>query len=360
MGKNMQVPVLYFLIHLGLIFFMYPRNIIESTDSSHWIPILIAVVFHFILLLLYMKGLSYFPGHSVITIFSKAGKVYSLLFLLPLCVYFFMAIVITVRAYSEVIIIIFLTNTPLWCVMLLLLLLSAYLALLGIRSIFRASMLYALIFIPSIFVVLVFSLQNVDWYYVLPIWSNDFHFITNPSYFKSFFAVGGGFLFLGFTQPALSYRKKDIIIAAVCIAPFFFISVYIPVLTFGQETASTMMFPFAVATDAVNINWLAFDRITVFFLLCSITFLMLFLSMAIFTTAKILNHYVSFIHFQYLLAFIVILTFIFCLYIPNWSEVEKIFGWNTGLLFYVFFITPLALLFISKKNGGQLHESKNT
>ncbi|MGG0720508.1 GerAB/ArcD/ProY family transporter [Robertmurraya massiliosenegalensis] len=358
MAKNMQVPVLYFLIHLGLIFFMYPRNIIESTDSSHWIPILIAVLIHFIMISLFMKGLSYFPGQSVIMIFSRAGKVYSLLFLLPLCLYFFMALVITVRAYSEVMIIIFLSKTPLWCVMALLLLLSTYLALLGIQSIFRASMLFALIFIPSIFLVLLFSLQNVDWYYLLPIWYSDFHFLSHPSYFKSLFAVGGGYLFLGFVQPALSFKNKDILIAAICIAPFFFISVYIPILTFGQETASTMMFPFAVATDAVNINWLAFDRITVFFLLCSITFLMLFLSISIYITVKIVNHYVPIVHFQYLVAITVIFTFIFCLFIPNWSEVERIFGWNTGLRLYVLFITPLSLLFLgirAKKNGGKSH-----
>lgn len=333
---------------------MYPRNIIESTESSHWIPIFVAVASHFILLILYLKGLSYFPGQSVISIFTEAGKVYSFLFLLPLFFYFFIVLVVSVRAYSEIIIIIFLSNTPLWCVMALLLLISAYLAALGIRSIFRAAMLYALLFIPSILLVLVFSLQNVDWYYLLPIWSNKFQFLTHPSYFKSFLAVGGGYLFIGFVQPALSFRNKDILLAALCVAPFFFISVYIPILTFGQETASTMMFPFAVATDAVNINWLAFDRITVFFLLCSITFLMLFLTMAIFTTAKILNHYIPSIHFQYSIVTTVILTFIFCIFIPNWSELEEIFRWSSLWNLYVFFTTPLLLLFLglrTKKKG---------
>ncbi len=361
-GKSVQVPVLYFLIHLGLIFFMYPRNIIESTDDSHWIPIFIATGIHFLVVILYLKGLNYFPNQSVISIYSNAGRGYSFLFLIPLCLYFIMALIITVRAYSEVIIIIFLSNTPLWSVMALLLLGSTYLAFLGVQPIFRTSVLFAVIFIPSILFVLISTLQNVDWYYLLPIWSNDFTFLTKQSYLKSFFAVGGGVLFLGIIQPYMSFQKKSLLFSVACVSPFFFISVYIPILTFGHETASTMMFPFAIATDAVNINWLAFDRITVFFLLSSITFLMLFLSLTLFATARILNHYFSKIHTRYFVLFTAVVSFIFCLTIQNWTELEEIFGWNTGLRFYVIFTIPLSLIFLgrrSRKNGGVVDAQKH-
>lgn len=358
-SKSIQVPLLYILIHLGLIFFMYPTNVIESTDNSHWLPVFIAVLIHFLILILYLKGLSYFPNQTIITIYSNAGSVYSFLFLFPISLYFFMALIITVRAYSEVIIIVFLSGTPLWSITALLLIISAYLALLGIESIFRTTILFSMIFLPCIFFAILFSFQNVDWHYLLPIWSSDFSFLTNQAYFNSFFAVGGGFLFLGLIQPNFILRRKSMIVAAAIIAPFFLISVYIPILTFGQKTASTMMFPFVIATDAVNITWLAFDRITVFFLLSSITFIMLFLSIVLFNTAKIWNHYFPRITIPYFVVIITLITYAVCWFIPNWTRIDELFKWNTTLRFYVIILTPLSLLFLgirSRKKGLTFRE----
>ncbi|WP_413381849.1 GerAB/ArcD/ProY family transporter [Alkalihalobacillus sp. 1P02AB] len=358
MNKNIQVSVLYILIHLGLIFFLYPSNIIGSTDGSHWLPIFLAILLHFLLLGLYMKGLSYFPNQTIISIYSKAGKMYSIFFLVPICLYFFMALIISVRAYAEIILIIFLSNASLQGVTILLVLISTYLAMLGIKSIFRAALLLAMLFLPCIFFVFVMSFQNVDWHYFLPFWSNDFSFLTSEAYFKSFFAVGGGFLFLGLIQPYFPLHKQSILLAALFIAPFFFISVYIPILTFGQQTASTMMFPFVVATDAVNINWLGLDRITMFFLLSSIAFIMLFISFIIFNTAKILNHYLPKINNQFLVLITALITLVVCWMIPSWSEIDQLFTWNTPLRFYVIFLTPLSLLFLgkrSRKKGGAYH-----
>lgn len=80
---------------------------------------------------------------------------------------------------------------------------------------------------------------------------------------------------------------------------------------------------------------------------------MLFLTMAIFTTAKILNHYIPSIHFQYLIVTTVILTFIFCIFIPNWSELEEIFRWSSLWNLYVFFTTPLLLIFLGLRAKGK-------
>ncbi|MGD6840881.1 GerAB/ArcD/ProY family transporter, partial [Bacillus thuringiensis] len=66
-------------------------------------------------------------------------------------------------------------------------------------------------------------------------------------------------------------------------------SVYIPVLTFGQATASTFMFPFVMTVDAINITWLMFDRLTMFFLLSIVIFILLFISLVLWMSVRIIN-----------------------------------------------------------------------
>ena len=47
--------------------------------------------------------------------------------------------------------------------------------------------------------------------------------------------------------------------------PMFLLSVYLPLLTFGHATAELYEFPMLMTIDTVNITWLLFDRITIFF-----------------------------------------------------------------------------------------------
>ncbi|USK31199.1 spore germination protein (plasmid) [Bacillus sp. CMF21] len=346
MDKSLCVVLMYILIHLGLIFFLYPGNIIESTDAGHWIPISIGVSIHFIVIFLYMKGLSYFPNEDIITIFLRAGKGIAIVFLVPVALYFLVINIITIRAYSEVVTIVFLSKTPLWAVMALLLSISSYLTIKGVEAIFRTGVLLALLFLPLIFFILVVSFQNVDWYYVYPIWNKQFSFITKPSYLNSFFAVGGGFLFLGFVQPFFSYQRKKILLAAIVIIPCFFISVYIPILTFGQATASKFLLPFVMAIDGINLNWLMFDRVTMFFLMSLITFIMLFISLVLWKMVRIVHTCIPSIKPHYLVIALSGLIYIICLSIPNWNDIERLFIWNTFLRFYVMSAVPISILYL--------------
>jgi spore germination protein (amino acid permease) len=347
---------MYLLTHLGLIFFLYPGDVIASTESGHWLPIMIGEIVHFIVIIMYMKGLSLFPNEDIIQIYhKKVGKWPSLLFLLPISFYFFMIIIITVRTYSEIISIILLSNTPLWAVLALILIVSFTLAAQGVEAIFRTGVLLAFLFIPLVIFILGISFQNVDWYYVFPLLNKNLSFFTTSHFLKSFFAFGGGFLFLGFIQPKLSYKRKYVVFMAIALIPCFIISVYIPILTFGQATASTFVFPFVVAVDAVNINWLMFDRVTVFFLMSLITFIMLFLALVIWKMLKIINFYIPSIKRTYLLLFFIIAFFIICLLIPNWEDAERFFKWNTALRFYVMLVIPFSIYFLGIRNRKRIH-----
>jgi Spore germination protein len=342
--KNVSVVVMYILTHIGLILFLYPANIIASSTQGQWIPIMIGVVVHFVILILLLRGLDQFPDQDIMTIYLRTGKVMTFFFLVPTFLYFFMATIITVRAYSEVVTIVFLSNTPLWAIMALLLILSSYLAFKGVEAIFRTGILLFLFLFPLFCFILVVSFQNVDWHYVYPLWSKDASFLTDSSFFKSFFAIGGVFLFLGFVRPSIPFQRNKVLLAAVAIIPIFIMSVYIPVLTFGQATASTFMFPYIMSVDAVNLTWFLFDRLTMFFLLSIVIFILLYLSLVLWMIVRIIKKcMLQKVKPAYLVMGISLFIYLICLWIPNWSDVEQLFKWNTPLRFFVIFGVPLSI-----------------
>ena len=356
MDKSWQVVFIYLLTHLGLIFFLYPANIIGSSDESHWIPVLVGVLLHICIVYLYLKGLAFFPGKDIIEIYTQGGQLLKVLFLLPIFAYFMMAMIISVRAYSEIITIVFLSNTPLWAIMLLLLVITCYMAIKGVEAIFRTGMVIAYLFLPLIIFVILFSFQNVDWNYLYPVWNSDFSFLKKQNFLNSFFAIGGGFLFLGFVQPYFSYKKNMVFWGIALVVPCFFLSVYVPILTYGQATASTFFFPFVMTLDAINITWLMFDRVTIFFLLSLITFIMLFLSLVMWKAVRIAHSFIPIVKPSYLALVFTLSIFLICLLIPNWSDVEELFSWNTFFRFYVLITVPLSLLCMGMlSKGGKKH-----
>ncbi|MDU4696369.1 MULTISPECIES: GerAB/ArcD/ProY family transporter [Paenibacillus] len=349
MDKSHQVVSVHLLIHIGLIFFIFPTNIIDSTRAAHWIPILLGFLVHWVLISVYTKGLSRFEGENLIDIYLRYGKPVAVIFLLPLFVYMFMVTSVTIRAYAETISLVFLSNTPLWAVMLLTLSISAFLTSLGVQVIFRTSVLMAFIFIPLITFVLCMAFQNVDWHYIFPLWSNDFSFLTDPDYLESSFAFFGGFMYLGFISTKVRYNRKKVIWGSLALFPFFLIAVYIPVLTFGEDTASKYHFPFIVAVDTIDITWLMFDRITIFFLLCTVTFVMLFTALTSWVITEILRRCIpKTFRTSYIVIGLTLLTFLAGINIPDWRDVDFLFGVNAWVRLYIYLTIPSSVYILGR------------
>ncbi|NBD27269.1 GerAB/ArcD/ProY family transporter [Paenibacillus glycinis] len=346
MDKSWQVTLIYFITHLGLIFFMYPGDIIASTEDGHWIPIVLGFAVHLGAIAVYMKGLVRLGNRDIVSMYLGMGKGVSLLFLLPITVYFLLICVVSVRCLSEIMTVVFLSSTPLWAIMFLFLFISSYIAFKGIRSIFRTGLLIGCINVPVILFFFSASFQNVDWRYVYPLIGKS-SFLTNPSYLESFFVFAGGFLFLGFTQPYVAYRKRHIVFGALALLPFFVFSVYIPILTFGQATASTFNFPFVVALDTISITWIMFDRITLFLLLSLISFMMLYLSIVLWSAMRVVNQSFPSLKPAYILLAIPLFVFIVCLYIPDWKDITEFYWWGTYLRFYILVAVPLSTCFFA-------------
>ncbi|RED57241.1 GerAB/ArcD/ProY family transporter [Cohnella lupini] len=352
MNKSMHVITMYILSHLGFMFFVYPDNVISSTEEGHWVPILVGCIVHLLVIWTYMKGLSYFPGKNIIEIYSKAGRIASLLFLGPAALYIVGMIIVMIRAFSEIMTIVFLSNTPLWAIMAVKIGIMIYIASKGGEAIFRIGILIALLFLPVVMIMFFSSFQNVDWRYLFPLLTKDFSFLTRRSFYESFFAFGGGFLFLGFAQPHFSYSSKRVLISVLCVIPFFFLAAYVPLLTFGHATANTLHYPYIVTMDSVHVNWLMFDRLTMFFLLSLDAFLMLFLGLMLWMAICISKRYLPLFK-SYHLGAISIIIFCVCLMIPEWEVVEKLFWWIAVLRIYVFLTVPISILLLGLRSKGK-------
>lgn len=179
-------------------------------DMGHWIGIAISYALHAIALYMYVKGLQWAAHRNVVDIFGSVGKFLPWLLLLPALLYFGVAIIITIRAYSEMLTLVFLSSTPLWAIQLLLISIAFLMAWQGISSMARTSVLLVILFTIPILFVLCFSFQNVDWYYLLPIIDpgQSFHFLAKPDFLVSLFVYAGGFFFLGLLPPSIQISTK--------------------------------------------------------------------------------------------------------------------------------------------------------
>ncbi|WP_214629114.1 GerAB/ArcD/ProY family transporter [Paenibacillus agaridevorans] len=357
MVKTWQVANLYILTHIGVIFFLYPDNMIQAMEVSHWIGILTGFLLHILVVWSYMKGLSLFDRRNVVDIFLDAGKWIAVLLLAPVFVYLLAVIVISIRSYGEMITIIFLSSTPLWATMLLTAILAAYLALQGIEAILRTGLLLLVLCMPPTLFVLVSSFQHVDWHYVIPLFEGGafrWSFVYNRSFLMGLLAVGGSFLFLGFVQPEVAFNQRYIRYASFLLLPLYGIAVYVPLLTFGHSTASRLMFPFIFVTDIVEVNWLMFERTSLFFTMSMIAFVLLFISLMLWNAAYLVQRVIAVRTWPIVLAIAFVLLII-CISIDDWEQLEKLIWWNTFLRLYVMFVIPgvtLAMGLLHKRKGG--------
>ncbi|WP_181884495.1 GerAB/ArcD/ProY family transporter [Neobacillus piezotolerans] len=351
MDKTLQVTLAYLITNLALIFFVYPEKIIGSTNEGHWLPILIGVLFHYLVLALYLIGLSYFPNQDVTRIFLGSSKLVALIILPPAAIYFIGSTLILLRAYSEIATIVFLGTTPVWAIILLLTLIPLFLAYNGIETILRTTSLLSIIFLPLILVMFALSFKDSNVYYAFPLQGMDWGFLKSASFYSSTFAYIIGFIFLGFLPPSVQFQKKRLFFSALLLIPFFILSVYIPLMGFGQETSRKLMYPYISKLDSIQVDWLVFDRVTVFFLLFLYTFVVILISLIAWSTIQVAHIYVKRIRQNHLWTYIGFSAALFfgAMAIPNWDAVDRLLLSKAPLRFYVGISIPIALILLGRR-----------
>lgn len=341
--SGLQATMIYLVSHMGLIFFLYPSDLFGGMETGHWIGILLSYGLHMIAIFLYLKGMQMASHQNVMDIFRSAGKVIAWTLLLPAFVYMIIAFTITIRAYSEMITLVFLSTTPVWAIMLLFILIAFLMAWQGIASIARTSVLLVILFTLPILFVLCLSFQNVDWYYLLPFIEHNqsFGFITNVNFQVSLFVYAGGFFFLGLLPPAVHISIKKMMLGVLLLLPMFLVAAYLPLLTFGHATAKLYEFPVLMTIDTVRVTWLMFDRITILFFLSLMSFALLYLGLTLWGLVTLSKRAVPYIRDPYLLIGLTIGLYTISIAIPNWDSLEHVQVWIIPIRLYNFLAIPL-------------------
>ncbi|SFD54782.1 Spore germination protein [Bacillus sp. OV194] len=360
MTQRIQIGAVFIIINLSFGYLVYPNLIYVLTKTAHWEVVMCQCFLQLILIWIYIKGLNYFPENDVIDIYLKMGRWAAIMFLTPFVINLIALVALNIRLHTEVIISIFLPRTPYWSIMTLLFFISVYTAIKGLGTILRSSIFIFLIVIPLVVFNIFSSFINFDLNNVTLGWNSPPKFLLN----KNFFYLLGfsSFLFLGFMTSDTKLTFRKLFVAWVSVTLFFLSVVYIPLFIFGQETVVMLTHPFLEAMDSIDISWFSFNRQTVFFGVSLVGLVILANAVILWMIGRIMQKMFkcSIVESSYWIIAFSFIAFIFALFVPNITLMEKWFLWSTGAQAYSMIIIPFTIFiygFLSKR-GVVGHEKK--
>lgn len=343
MTRRVQIGLVFIITYFSVGYLHYPYLIYLLTQSGHWEVVLSQGLLQLILIWIYMKGLNYFPQKDIIDIYLKMGRWAAYLFLIPFVINLTALVAFDLRFHTEVLTSIFLTRTPYWSILVLLIFISAYTAIKGWGTILRSSVFIFLLVIPLVMFNSISSMINFDFQNAFPIWQSSINFLVD---IKFLYLLGlSSFLFLGFVPSETNMTFGQLVVAWACVILFILTSVYVPLFIFGQETVSTFPLPILEAMDSVDIRWFVFNRQTMFLGLSLVGFTIMFNALLIWMIGQIMLrlfkwHRTKATH--WIIAFSLI-AFISALFVPNHDWIEKCFLWSTGAQVYSMIIIPFTI-----------------
>ncbi|SDM85066.1 Spore germination protein [Fictibacillus solisalsi] len=353
MTHRIQVGMLFIIMHLSFSYLIYPDLIYRLTKTSHWEVILCQGLMQLILLWIYYKGLNYFPDKNVIEIYLKIGKWAAIIFLTPYVINLIAIVGFNLRLHAEVINDVFLPRTPYWSILILLFFISVYTAIKGLDTILRSSVIIFFIVIPLIFFNIFSSFTNFDLHSVSPVWDSPLKFLFNIKYF---YLMGfSSFLILGFISSGANSNFCQIFAVFVSVVLFSLSAVYIPLFIFGQETVTTLAYPFLEAINSVDISWFIFNRQTMVFGISLVGLVILANAVLLWMSGHIMQKTYKWktMEAAYWIILLSVIAFVVALVVPHQSLVEKFFLWSTGAQTYFMIIIPsFIFLYGSLSKGG--------
>ncbi|WP_054028604.1 GerAB/ArcD/ProY family transporter [Bacillus sp. FJAT-28004] len=343
MTQRLQIWLVFIIMNMGFGFLMYPHLIYTLSNSGHWAVVLSYGLLQLILMMIFKKGLDYFPKKDVIDICLQMGRWAAFIFFIPYVINLTVFVAITLRAHSEDVVSVFLIRTPYWAVLVLLFFISTYTAIKGLGTILRSSAF--IFFIINFLVVLVIasSTINFDFQNAAPAWPSSFNFLLKDNFF---YLMGySAIIFLGFVPAETNLKFGRLFAAWVYVIFSFLTSVYVPLLIFGQETVVTIHFPAREAADTVDMRWFVFSRQTMFFGLSLIGFTIILNAVLLWMIGQIMQKTLKWQRSKasYWISAFSLIAFIFAVTVPNRSWIVKLLEWSNGANVYFIIILPSAI-----------------
>ncbi|MZQ81253.1 GerAB/ArcD/ProY family transporter [Paenibacillus sp. 5J-6] len=359
MTSRLQLGLVFIIMHMGFGYMQYPNLIYKLTKTGHWGVVLSYGLLQLILMIVYKKGLNYFPQKDMIDIYLKMGKWVAFIFLIP-CIFNLTAVVaMSLRHHAEGIGSIFLIRTPGWAILILLLAISTYTAIKGLGTILRSSVFIFFIVNFMVIFVIISSVVNIDFKNALPVWPSSLDFLTDMNFL---YLMGFSSLLIGFVPPETNLKFGQLIGVWAYVICFYLAVVYLPLFIFGQETVVTFPFPTKEAADSVDMNWFVFNQQTMFFGLSLVGFTVILNAVLLWMIGQIIQKLFKWRRSKasYWISAFSLIAFIFAVSVPSLAWIEKLALWAAGFNVFFIVIIPFTIFIYGFFAGkGRLGYEKN-
>ncbi len=341
--SRLQIGLVFIIIHMGFGYLQYPSLIYKLTKTGHWGVVLSYGLLLLSLMMICKKGLDYFPEKDLIDVYLKMGRWVAFLFLIPYALNITALVAMSFRHHAEVIASIFLIRTPIWAIILLLLVISTYTAIKGLETILRSSVIIFLIVNILVAFVIITSFVNFDFRNALPIRPPSLHFATNINFL---YLMGFSSLFLGFIPSKTNLTYRQLFGALAYVICFYLAVVYISLFIFGTETVDSIFFPAKEAADSVDMNWFVFNQQTMFFGLSMVGFTIILNGVMLWMILQIIQKLFNLQSKKasYWICAFSLTAFLFAISVPNLALIEKCALWSAGANAVLMVIIPFTIL----------------
>ncbi|GAB6930958.1 GerAB/ArcD/ProY family transporter [Paenibacillus sp. JCM 10914] len=337
-----QVLTLFILLHLASIFSIFPERIISATSQGHWIPVAILFLVELLVLWLYLKALSKFPGQTVLDICNGAvSKWGTRLIAVPLLIFLYIELLLLMYFQSVEIKAVLLQRTPTSATSAVFIILCFYAAWKGLTVLVRASVGLCILLMPFILFSMLISIKNYKFSYIFPIWDSKLSFFSHTDFYVCT-VILAGFLFLGMIPAKQGDQFRKVALAVGIIFVFALGSVYVPLLVFGQETVANLQYPMLMASDTIDLEWVVFDWLPSFYVVASSALGVLKVSVLLWMLVELVHQlFAPRINRIWVISLVCVSLYLISLWIPNVSVLDSYLNLNTYFCLYSVIVFPI-------------------
>lgn len=232
-----------------------PAIMIGKQDA--WIAMLVGGMLAMVLTLLVVRLCVLHPGQSLFE-FSQAllGKWLGRVIVLPYLVVWFFLNAAALRLFGDFIHLIMLDNTPVWLIMLLIVILMTYLTYsVGITGIGRFCEIVGPIIVSTLLLGFSLNIIDVKWDYIKPVirdfgWAATLKHSILPASF-----LGESFIFFSILpfmeHPRKAYSRSLIAVGMATV--LVFLATLMVLLVFGPDVSAKLRFPYFMLVRSINI-----------------------------------------------------------------------------------------------------------
>ncbi|MFC5448669.1 GerAB/ArcD/ProY family transporter [Paenibacillus aestuarii] len=356
----LTIPLFFFGAHSSIAFLLFPRAMLHATAYGHWEPVVLDVLIEFVLTVVLLKGLKKAGNMDYADLFLPLGRWISTVLILVIVCYFLFIAIMGIRGFAELLMIVFVVRSPLYAILLLLSLITLLGSSIGLQGVFRASNLLSIIFLPALFFALLGCFVNSKLFNLFPIVNTSFDFLQHGKFLVPLFSICP-FLFLGMLPPVFRVRMKPILITMIALTLLDLAIVYIPILVYGINAARLLNFPLVTSIDSVNITWTVFNRVSLFYAVALLAFVLATASFTIWSSALLVRKMVPAWKESYIRPALCFILFGLAYVIPNWSSIVKIYNIDIWVRLFIYFIIPCAVYvrggFIQRMNRKKVYKN---